>query len=359
MLPHCGFGYNRSVSSWGLIGHGWIEDLLRRHISAGRVRHAYLFTGPEGVGRRTLALKFAQALNCEQPPEPGVFCGECRACRGLARMQHPDLHIVSAEDVGGTLEVSKVRELQRQLALTPYESRWRVALLNRFQEASNSAANALLKTLEEPPARVVLLLTAESAESLLPTIVSRCEEIRMRVLSHTELEAELEARGLDMDRASLLSRLAAGRPGQALRWVDEPEALVQHHAYLDDLLELLGQTRVERFRYVRQLTDQKKEMDEKRREAVAFVQAWLSFWRDLLLIAHDVQSPVQHQDALPQLEALKEAVPARTLLEVGKAFERTLEAIGANANLQLALETLMLDLPHLPGQRLPTLELPN
>jgi DNA polymerase III subunit delta' len=134
-------------SNWDLLGHGWAIQLLKEHIIKQRMRHAYLLTGPAGVGRRTLALRFAQALNCPQPAASGVPCRSCRTCRLLENSQHPDLAVVQAEQVEGTLKVDQVRELQRSLALSPYEAKYRIALLLRFEEAHPSAANALLKTL--------------------------------------------------------------------------------------------------------------------------------------------------------------------------------------------------------------------
>jgi DNA polymerase III subunit delta' len=195
---------------WEVAGHAWAEHLLYEHLVRGEVRHAYLLTGPAGVGRRTLALRFTQALNCLQPPAPGEFCGQCRVCRQTAAMQHSDLAVVQAEKEGGTLKVEQVRDLQRSLSLLPYEAHFRVALLLRFEEAHPSAQNALLKTLEEAPQRVILLLTADSAENLLPTIVSRCEVLRLRPMALDHLQTYLETQGMDAVDARLLAHLSGG-----------------------------------------------------------------------------------------------------------------------------------------------------
>ena len=201
--------------NWGMIGHDWAVRLLQSHIALNRVRHAYLFTGPIGIGKRTLAIRFAQALNCSNPPSQAAYCGECRACTLIERGAFPDTHIISAEEQERTIKVDKIRELQRVVSLSPYEGKYHIALLLRFHEATEQAANALLKTLEEPPPQVIMLLTAESTDSLLPTIVSRCEVVPLRLLSVRQLENELESRIGEAENTELIAGLSAGRPGYA------------------------------------------------------------------------------------------------------------------------------------------------
>jgi len=198
--------------NWDMIGHEWAVDLLKEHVIQDRPRHAYLLTGPLGIGRRTLALRLAQAINCPQPYAPGEPCKICRVCTQIERMQHPDLSIIVAEQRGTVLKVEQVREVQRSLSLKPYETRYRVALLLHFEEANPSAANALLKTLEEPGPQVVLILTAESAESLLPTIVSRCEVLRLRPLLIEQVAQALHNRwDIPVERALLLASISTAR----------------------------------------------------------------------------------------------------------------------------------------------------
>src|SRR5215216_5027323 len=206
-------------NNWNLVGHEWAVDMLKKHVIHGTTRHAYLFAGPPGLGRRTLELRFAQVLNCQTPVEPGIPCGECRNCRQIASMQHVDLTVTNADSEGGTIKVDQIREMRKTLTLKPYQSKFRVALFLRFQEANDSAANALLKTLEEAPSYAVLILTADNPEQLLPTIVSRCEVLRLRPLKIEEVQKELENRGMKIGQAKLIAHISGGRFGYALRLI--------------------------------------------------------------------------------------------------------------------------------------------
>jgi DNA polymerase-3 subunit delta' len=132
---------------WKILGHEWAVELLSQQIARGQVRQAYLFTGPRGVGRQLLALRLAQALNCPDPPQAGQPCLTCYTCTRLERMQHPDLMVVRAEEGSRVLKVEQVREVQHNLALMPYEARYKIALFLNFQDALASVP-ALLKTLE-------------------------------------------------------------------------------------------------------------------------------------------------------------------------------------------------------------------
>jgi DNA polymerase III subunit delta' len=325
--------------SWDILGHEWAVELLQGHVARSDVRHAYLFTGPQGVGRRTLALRLAQALNCPQPSAPGIPCLECRTCRQIARMEYPDLAIVAAEQVGGTLKVDQVRELQHSLSLAPYEARYRVAILLRFEEAHVSAANALLKTLEEPPQQVVLILTAESAETLLPTIVSRCEVLRLRPLSLQEVSQGLQARwGIASEDSRSLAHIAGGRPGYAVRLHQNPELLEQRKAWLDDHARLLGSSRVERFAYTEVLSKDRNVLSNA-------LQVWISLWRDVMIQASGAAAPIANLDRSEEVGYLAERFGLDGARQTVAVLNRTLDLLGRNANARLASEVLMLDLP--------------
>ena len=199
------------TENWDILGHEWAVDLLQKHLSQNHLRHAYLFTGPDGIGRRTLALRFAQAIN--HPDR--IYHPEDTQSQQIARMQHPDLSVVQRQEGDRDLKIDAVRELQRTLSFSPYTANYRIALLLDFEQASEGASNALLKTLEEPPGRVVMMVTAESADALLPTIVSRCEVIRLRPVRLTELAAGLQqTHQIPAEQARLLLIFHAAKESQ-------------------------------------------------------------------------------------------------------------------------------------------------
>ncbi len=326
------------TDNWNLLGHEWAVDMLRQHAARGEVRHAYLFCGPPGLGRRTLALRLAQALNCTKPIAAGVPCGTCRDCKQIEAMQHPDMNVIQADSEGGTLKVDQVREVQHALSLKPYQAKYRVALFLRFQEANDNAANALLKTLEEAPAHAILLLTADTPEQLLPTIVSRCEILRLRALPVSAIESDLLERGVDEERARLLAHISGGRPGYARKLIDDSTLLEKREERLDDLQTLLPAPRVEKFSYAEKLAKDKDAMRQT-------ILIWLSYWRDVMLRVAQAETPLINIDRNMEIEFLAGRLDLHTARRVVGDLESALEKMDKNVNSRLLAEVLLLDWP--------------
>ena len=334
------------MDNWNLLGHEWAVDMLRRHVARGDTRHAYLFAGAPGLGRRTLALRLAQALNCEKPVAPGEPCFTCRTCKQIEEMRHPDLNVVEPVDSDlvpsptGEIRISQIRDLQKTFHLKPYQSQYRVAIFLRFQDANDNAANALLKTLEEAPAHAILLLTADNPEQLLPTINSRCEILRLRPLPIEAIVADLMDRGVDEDRARLLAHISGGRPGFARRLVDDATVLEKREERLNDLQTILPASRVEKFSYAEKLARDKDAMRQT-------ILVWLSYWRDVLLRVAGAETPLINVDRNMEIEFLAGRLDLSSARKVVSDHESVLEKMEWNVNSRLLVEVLLMDLPRM------------
>ncbi|MBN2147160.1 MAG: DNA polymerase III subunit delta' [Anaerolineales bacterium] len=328
---------------WNILGHEWAVDLLKQQIAGGRVRHAYLFSGPEGVGRRMLALRLAQALNCPNPPQPGQPCLTCSTCTRLERMQHPDLMVIQPDEGSRVIKVEQVREVQHNLALAPYEARYKIALFLNFQDAHTSVPNAMLKTLEEPPPQVIIMLTADDPDNLLPTITSRCEVLRLRPLAAEAVAEGLQSQwGIPAEQASLLAHVTGGLPARAVQLNEQPELLEQRSQWLEDFCGLLNASRTDKFAFAMRAVKEDKE------SIPAELQVWISLWRDVVLRSAGSSVPLVNVDWAAQVSGLAAQVgfeqACRTLSLMNQALEKIEHS---NINLQLALETMLLEFPHL------------
>lgn len=326
------------MNPWNIFGHDWAVEMLRQHVQHNALRHAYLLTGPTGVGRRSLAIRLAQAVQCQTPDAPGVPCRVCRTCRQIEAGQNIDLMVTQAEAQGGTLKVEQIREVTRFLSLKPYASPFKIVLLLRFEEANLNAQNALLKTLEEAPSHALLLLTADNAEQLLPTIVSRCEVLRLRPSTAAAVTDFLLSRGIEAEKARLLGHLSGGRPGYALRLAADEKALTFRAEKLDDLRELLSANRRTRFTYAEKLAKDRESF-----RLALFI--WLSFWRDVMLRAAGSQAALTNLDRAEDIARLGERLSLAETRRLTRQCEQATERLEKNVNARLLAEVTLMDWP--------------
>jgi DNA polymerase-3 subunit delta' len=237
-------------------------------VDGGAPPHAVLVSGPGGVGKTTLALDLAAGLLCR--PEDGASrpCRVCRACRMVEHANHPDLHWLRPEGPGGQVVIGGpdaryrgVRDLVAELALLPVEGGARVAIVERADRMNEDAQSALLKTLEEPPAGVTIVLCADDGDRLLPTVRSRCARIRLGPVGARAIEEILAEHDIaDRPTAARLGRLAGGRPGIAMAYARAPDALVTRAELARALLDLVDARPSARFEALRGLVPRAAEL---------------------------------------------------------------------------------------------------
>ncbi len=333
---------NTTISNtWNVYAHDWAVDYLRKGMVNNRIRQAYLVTGMPSIGKDHFAHVFAMALNCQHDDITQRPCWECRSCRLVLSGNHPDMVYSETDPNTGTLKIEAIRAVMQRLALKPYEARYRVAIMADFERARPQAQDALLKTLEEPPPHAVLILLAASTEQIMPTITSRSQVIPLRPVPTDTLRDILERRyEADPETALLLARLSGGRIGWAISALANGELLQQRAAVLDLLESITRQNRAERFKVADALAKEKQAL-------APVLELWMTFWRDLLLMALDTPVKPCNTDRMQQLERLRYDVSADEALTALKATQAVLANLSINVNLRLALEVMLLDYPGL------------
>jgi DNA polymerase-3 subunit delta' len=336
------------MTAWeNMIGHQWAIEHLQASIAHGRVGHAYLFTGPHQVGKATMARTFAQALNCEEIPAERP-CGRCRPCMLIAASRHPDVLEISGElSARGkrTIKIDQIREVQQALSLTATEARHKVSLLKDFDTANTSAANAFLKTLEEPPSSVILMLTSVDADSLPQTIVSRCRSIALRPVQVSLIARALQERSnVDEADAEFLAQLSDGRPGWAIQAQYDQSILQLREERITRLYEVLHLSRADRFRLAIDLSTEPAQLP-------LLLQTWLTCWRDLAMIAHDDASKasITNIDHYDEFNAWIDDWQTAQIVRSLRTTEDSVWQLEHNANARLVIENLFLTYPAAPA----------
>lgn len=365
----------------------------------GGMPHALLLAGPAGVGKSTLADDVAAGLLCRADDPASRPCRECRACRAVEHGNHPDLHRLGPTGAGlvipiGGREERGVRDLVRELSLHPVEGGMRVAVVTAADRMTEDAQSAFLKTLEEPPLRTVLILTAADEERLLPTIRSRCVRLRLGPVARPDVEQVLVQSGLaDAPLAARLSRLSAGRPGAAIALARAPESLAIRAEIARTLLDLAGATRADRLRIGRDLLARAGELAvtvrraaesgepgpavqrrpsrgrtasgarvaaaaepaadgdgtgpaarvpaaERRAAALTLVAIWRDVARDLALVALGEQAVVRQVDVLDDLAAAAERLSVAFAAAQLRRLDVAGERLEGNVSTELVIDAL-------------------
>ena len=341
--------------SWHSIrGHDAVLTSLKRSAARGRLPHALLFVGPEGVGKRTFALKLAQALLCGRAGEAALDpCEECASCLPVKSGTHPDVLQVARPAERHDLPIAVIRDLCLDLGLKPMKGGRKVAIVDDADDLNAEAANAFLKTLEEPPPGSVRILIATSAEAQLETILSRCRVVRFNPLPETELAAVLLEQGVTADpvEAARLAKLAEGSVSRA-RGLASPAVETFRRDLHDGLSAPRGcdppalAKRVHEF-----VKDAGKESVDQRQRATLLMGELARFFRGCLWQTAGLEPLSPDPDDRRAIAALAERLGPEDVLVLA---DRALEAayhIERKAYMPLVLESLTHDLGALINPR--------
>lgn len=312
-----------------VIGHQHIIEQLQRTVASDRIAGAYLFVGPIGVGKETVARYFAQLIFCQQDAQPPTVCGTCLACRKVDSGNHPDLQFIRPE--GSLLRIGQIRELQKQIVYEPLEASRKVYILTDVERMNAEAENCLLKTLEEPPAASVLILLTSNIQVLLPTTRSRCQILQFHPMPTQELVAVLTDRfSVAPEQATTLAIAAGGAIGKAITQLEKGGALTE------EIPEILKETDLlAAFRLAENFKDNPETLD-----------SLVTWYRDLLFLQQG--APLELITHIHSLEELQTLVPRYSHLRIQQAIQTVFDTKSlienTNTNATLALEVMCLKL---------------
>lgn len=316
-----------------IIGHDDIIKNLRGALVSERVSHAYLFSGPQGVGKMTTAMAFAAALMCQRPVE-GDGCGECDGCRRVFRGLHPDVSVINPE--GSTVKINQIRQLAAGVQMGPATGRWTVRILIGADLMTVEAANSMLKTLEEPLPGVIIILVSARPQALLPTIISRCQHMYFQpLLKYQLVQGMIRVAGVPEEEVLLAASLAGGSMGKALGLLsggisarDRAYEVIRRltGAPVEEALALAGETA------------------GKREDVVALLEMIIVWFRDMMLYNETDGRHLINRDRGNEIQELAGCFTTGRIVEIINDIERAKGSLAASANVQIALEALFLRL---------------
>jgi len=313
-----------------IIDHERQKEILRLALKNKRLAHAYLFDGPEGVGKRLMALALSRTLLCQK----GEGCGVCASCIKVDHLNHPDLHLVTPE--GTQIKIDQIRGLQKEIALRPLEAEVKICLIDGAEALNQAAANALLKTLEEPLPGTLLILLSSKPEMLLDTIHSRCQRLRFNRLPRKRLAGILENRlGLSEQEAQVMAALSNGSFKQAFG--------DNRDLFLHERKKLLNQLTSLSTGSICPLFDLAKSLSDRAETLPEILDIFQSFFRDLLLMIHG--RPEQELVNIDLRELLHAQLQKARVDAINKKLEAIEQAkfhLQRNVNRQLAMETMLM-----------------
>ena len=332
---------------WQLLAQNKIITLLEHELKAGQLPHANLISGPHSIGKMTLALDIAQALNCEEKEPP---CGSCRACLRIKAGKHPDIHIIDLDNESQDqrkqevkIGIEHIKDIQSGAKTPTYEGKYKVFIINGAENFSIDAANTLLKTIEEPPPQVVILLLAVSEAEVLPTIVSRCQRIELLPLPGNQITNMLiERYHIAPSRAEFLARIAHGCPGWAINALQDDKVLTERSQILDTLIEIIGADIEKRLNFAGYLAN---EFSRNRRSLNTFFALWSDWWRDLFLVKERHKEFIINIDREEELVQQAAHLTTRQITDFIRDMQKLRSNLVQNANPHLVFELLMLNAP--------------
>lgn len=337
--------------NWSIIGHQNILKYLENSIVNKRLAHAYLFYGPKNVGKKETAMQFVKALLCyEHQKEENIAdlktvpCGECEFCREVGKKTHPDFFWLEKTGGDKNISVEQIREIKDKLSAKSFFKSYKIAIISGAEEMSLSAANALLKVLEEPRGRTIIILIAERIDHLPKTIISRSQKIHFLPVGKKEIyEFLIKEKKIPRESAWPLATLSHGRPGLALSYFKNKDLWQKYLDNLNTFFKLISAKNHEKIKFAEVLFSEKGTMTEQNELLFPLIGFWQTIFRDILLSKLGLSDIIINSKIKQELERLAPYFDANRLVKINRNLESSKLYLRQNANPRLVLENILLN----------------
>jgi DNA polymerase-3 subunit delta' len=340
---------------WPLAGNKPITDFLEKSLAAGLIANAYIFLGPKDIGKTAAAVFFAKSLLC-QKQKAGVFtlaCGACPSCRQMQNNKegengfetlNGDFHLIRKEADKKNISVEQIREFIRILEMSSFANSYKVGIIKEADDLSEGAANALLKTLEEPRQKVAIILTASRLEKIPATIVSRSQVFNfLPVPSGVIYDYLVNDLGCPRTQAKDISRLSLGRPALAAKFFEDKEFYQSYLEKSETFLNFFSGNINERIAAVEKIAGGREE-ENKVETALGILNIWQGVLRDLLLLSANNGHLIQYESSRHKMDNLKNNLSGGQLLKLSESLKRGERYIRGNVNPKLVLENIAINI---------------
>ena len=318
----------------GIVGQEKAIESLKRALEHDQVAHAYLFEGAEGLGKKAIALELASALVCNSNKDRP--CGKCSSCVKVSSGNHPEIKVIEGE---GTIKVDEIRELIKDIQLKPYEGTRKAYIICNADKMNIQAQNALLKTLEEPPLYVTLILLTTKGNSLLPTIVSRCQTIKLNPVRLEDIKSYLiNNRNIDMEKAQMLAAFSGGIVGRAIELLDNPDFHQRREGVIKLCNNLMGTKLLS-------ILDQISFFEEQRPYTEEIFDLMTSWYRDLMVYKETGSMDlVINVDKKEEIDFQVKGIDLGKVRDIIFIIEKAKKNLKSNVQFHLNIEVMLLNI---------------
>lgn len=354
-------GTEKNKLSWPLVGNGHIIDFLSGSVKNNNLAHTYIFHGPDNLGKTTMADFFAKILLCAENKD-GFPCGECSSCKKLPinpinpikankgqkislSGTHGDLHLIKKEKDKKNISIGQIREFIRKLGMSSFSNSYKIGIIKHADSLSIEAANALLKTLEEPKKDVIIILVVSDIGALPATVVSRGQVLKFNTVGFDIIyEYLMKEHNASRSAAKNFSRMCLGRPALAVKFLEDREFYENYLNRVNVFLNFLRQDINGRLLAVEELAANQGAGQEAAASAARVLEIWLGLSRDLLLLKFNHSDLIQHEIALKELTAAKDKFNLANLLNLTDVLRQADKYIKANVSPKLVLEQVAISI---------------